>query len=167
MASRRFIKLTIAAGNIGGLAIYVAGYFAWPQVAAATVQDRLALALWLAAGPALFTFAVYTSCLRLRDTPGAVDPLAGAESRRFQINQRVLTNTVEQLAIFLPLLVALAVRVDEAHARLLPLHVACWIAARIAFWIGYRRDVHWRSPGMAWTSMIAVLTIGWLVRFSI
>jgi hypothetical protein len=167
VASRRTIQLGIAAGNIGGLAIYIAGYFAWPPVTAATVQDRLELALWLAAVPAVFTFAVYTSCLRLRDTPGAVDPLAGAESRRFQINQRVLTNTVEQLAIFLPLYVALAVRVDEAHARLLPLHVACWVAARIAFWIGYRRDVAWRSPGMSWTTMIALLTIGWLIRFSI
>ena len=59
--------------------------------------------------------------MRLFDKAGAEDPFAGRESKRFEINQRVLTNTVEQGAVFVLLLLALATRISagalEAPAR--------------------------------------------------
>lgn len=167
-SDRRATKLGIALGNGGGLAIYVVSYVACPAIASApTPEGRLVFAVWLCAAPALFVYAVFLSCLRLRDTPDAANPLLGAESARWKINQRVLSNSVEQLAIFVPLVLALATRVDAAHAKLLPLHVGMWVAARIAFWIGYRRSQAWRAPGMAWTHVSTIVTIAWLVRFSV
>jgi uncharacterized membrane protein YecN with MAPEG domain len=167
-ADRKATKLGIALGNAGGLAIYVAGYFACPSIATTpTPEGRLVFAVWLCAVPALFVYAVFQSCLRLRDTPEAVNPMLAAESPRWKINQRVLTNSVEQLAIFVPLVLALATRVDAAHVKLVPLHIALWVAARIAFWVGYRRSPAWRAPGMAWTHQVTLLTIAWLVWFSV
>ena len=78
----------------------------------------------------------------------------------------MLSNTVEQLVIFLPLVLALAARVDAAHAFLLPLHVACWMVARVAFWVGYRIDPAWRAPGMTWTHATSLVTFLWLLRFT-
>jgi len=166
-ADRDTTRTGIAIGTIGGVVVYAVGYLAWPAVAdVATPSDRLVYAAWLSAAPALVVYAMFFSCLRLRDTPDAVNPLLGAESTRWKVNQRVLTNTVEQLAIFLPLLFALAVRVDPAHAALLPLHVACWTASRVVFWIGYRRAPAWRAPGMSWTHVTSLLAIVWLARFT-
>jgi len=158
-------KRGIAVGFGGGAALYLAAYLAWPAVAPPV--DRLAYGVWLCAGPAVLLYAMFFSCLRLRDTPDAVNPLLAAESTRWKINQRVLTNTVEQLAMFVPFLLALSTKVDAAHTRLLPMHVALWMIARIVFWIGYRRAPAWRSPGMTWTNILTVITFGWLVRLSL
>jgi hypothetical protein len=93
---RRTIKKGIALGCLGGLALYALGYFAWPSVGGVeTTEARVELALWIIAAPAVFVYAVFFSCLRLRDAPEAVDPLRGAESPRWKINQRVLSNSVE------------------------------------------------------------------------
>ena len=166
-AERVATRNGIALGMIGGAALHALGYLAWPDVAdVAAPSDRLALAAWLSAAPALVVYAMFFSCLRLRDTPDAVNPLLGAESMRWKINQRALTNTVEQLAIFLPLLFALSVRVDAAHAKLLPLLVVGWTASRLAFWLGYRVSPAWRAPGMSWTHVTSIVTILWLARFT-
>lgn len=167
--ARRTTLHGILTGYGVGLAVYAGAYLAWPAAAwpASAVEDPLRLALWLGALPAVFVLAVYYSCLRLRDVPEAVNPLGGGESERWKINQRVLTNSVEQLAIFLPLLVALSTRVDAAHAKLLPLDVGGWVVARIAFWWGYRVAPVRRAPGMAATNLMAIVTLAWLVRMSV
>jgi len=164
MTERTATKVAIAIGVLGGLAVYVCGYLVWPSVAS---RDPVRLALWLSAGPALVIYALFLACLRFRDSFEAIDPFRGVESQRWKINQRVLTNTVEQTAIFVPILLALSTRVDAVHAKVLPLGVACWVLARIAFWIGYRIEQKWRAPGMAWTHMTTLATILWLVRFSL
>ena len=158
----------IVLGNAIGLLVYAAAYFACPAPHVADSTDaRIAFALWLCAAPALLVYTAFFSCLRLRDSAEAVNPLLGGETLRWKVNQRVLTNSVEQAAIFIPVLVALATRVDAAHVQLLPISVGSWVAARIAFWIGYRRSPSWRSPGMAWTHSTTLLTIAWLVAFSV
>jgi hypothetical protein len=158
----------IVGGALSCVALYAVGYFVVPPLATAVgFEQRLRLALWLCGGPALFVYAVFFSCLRYRDTPEAVNPLLGNESLRWKINQRVLTNTVEQVAIFVPLLLALAARIDDAHVKLLPLHVALWLLARVVFWVGYRIDPALRAPGFSATHVTTILTIAWLMRFSV
>jgi hypothetical protein len=156
-------------GNAIGLPLYAAAYVACPTLHVADAVDaRIAFALWLCAAPALFVYAAFFSCLRLRDAAHeAVNPLLGGESLRWKVNQRVLTNSVEQAAIFIPVLVALATRIDAAHVQLLPVSAGAWVASRIAFWIGYRKSPSWRAPGMAWTHTTTLLTIAWLVVFSL
>jgi hypothetical protein len=76
---------------------------------------------------------------------------AGKESRRWKVNQRVLQNTIEQAFIFLPALVALALRVEARHLAVVPIAVALWCAGRVLFWVGYHKSPVWRAPGFDWT----------------
>jgi hypothetical protein len=164
-ADRRGATRLIAIGNLAGLAVYGTGFFALRGTE--LPADHLAFAVWLCAIPAVFLYVVFLALLRMRDAPDALNPFLGAETLGFRINQRVLSNSVEQLAIFVPLLLALATRVDAAHAYLLPLHVGMWTVARIVFWIGYRIAPNARAPGMAGTHLATLATIAWLVRFTV
>lgn len=125
--------------------------------------DRLLLAVQLAAGPALVAFAMFSTLGRVLDTVEAENPLLGAESTRFRINQRVLTNTLEQTAIFVPALLALSLRMDPSHTWALPYLAGVWCAGRALFWLGYHSDPAHRAIGMDWTTCTAMTTVGWLV----
>ena len=95
----------------------------------------------------------------LRARTGAVDPLAGRDGRLLQVNQRALTNTVEQLAGFAPALLALAA---GAPPSWMPSVVAAGVVfglARLAFWAGYLLGPVARAPGMAASFAINVATI--------
>src|SRR5690348_1620723 len=77
-----------------------------------------------------------------------VNPLAGVETPRLQVNFRYLSNTVEQFLVFAAGLFALAAYWPP---RLLIIATIVWVLARWAFWIGYHRDPLWRAigaPGM-------------------
>ena len=79
------------------------------------------------------------------------------------LNQRVISNTVEQIAIFVPLLVAIALRLPASQLRLLPITVTLWCAGRLMFWIGYHIAPHWRGHGFDWTFLTTSLLAGWFV----
>jgi hypothetical protein len=154
----------IIAGHTGAATLYAIAYVLWPAGRELARSERLFAAIELCAFPALVVFAMFLSCTRMPDTTEAVNPLLGQESLRWKINQRILSNTVEQLAVFIPLLLAMSLRVDAPHAKVVPIHVMLWVVARIVFAVGYRRSPALRAPGMAATSAINVATIAWLVR---
>jgi uncharacterized membrane protein YecN with MAPEG domain len=88
----------------------------------------------------------------------AVDPLAGADNRFLRVNQRALTNTVEQLVGFARALAALAA---GAAPSSMPGVVALGIVfgvARLVFWGGYLLGPLLRAPGMAATFAVNVAT---------
>jgi uncharacterized membrane protein YecN with MAPEG domain len=88
----------------------------------------------------------------------AIDPLAGIDSRLLQVNQRALTNTVEQLAGFVPALMALAAGAPPGWMpEVLALGVV-FTVARLVFWGGYLMDPLLRAPGMAATFAVNVAT---------
>lgn len=91
----------------------------------------------------------------------AIDPLAGAESRRLEINRRYLANTVEQMLLFAPGLLMLAHYVGDQ--RIVAATAIVWIVARWAFWIGYHRSPLLRAPGLVGMaqSMIVLLYVVW------
>jgi hypothetical protein len=95
----------------------------------------------------------------VRAMTGAIDPLAGTDSVLLRKNQRVITNTVEQMTIFVPALLALAA--GAPGARMAPVVAAAWTfaLARLAFWIGYLAGTLLRAPGMAATFAINVATL--------
>jgi peptidoglycan/LPS O-acetylase OafA/YrhL len=157
-------KRTLVAVTIGAVTLIVVAlvaWRAWPPVI--EPDNRLAYAVQLAAGPALLLLLMNCACLRLFDTAGAENPFANAESARFRINQRVLTNTLEQTCIFVPLLLALTPRLDEAHLKVLPIAATLWCAGRVMFWAGYHVAPHWRSPGFDWTFCTSVVLAAWFV----
>jgi len=139
----------------------------WPSSTPISAGGRISYALQLAAIPAILILLMVCSCFRLFDTAQAENPLIGAESERFKINQRVLTNTIEQGTAFIPLLLALAVRVSPEHLRLLPIAVAVWCTGRVMFWVGYHVAPQWRAPGFDWTFYTSTLLAGWYVYLRI
>ena len=142
-----------------------AAWVLWPDVTPIEAPvDRALLALQLAAIPAVVLQLMLQSLWRLLDTNKAEDPLAGAESRRWKINARVFQNTIEQTLLFVPVLVALAIRLPPELTRVLPILVALWTAGRLMFWAGYHVALHWRAPGMDWTTATctaALLLLVW------
>lgn len=97
-----------------------------------------------------------------RLTSPAFDPLTHFETRRFQINQRYLQNTLEQIIVFMSGLFGLAVYSPTgADMRAVVATTVVWIVARFAFWIGYHKSAAMRglgAPGMA-IGMIVLLYV--------
>ncbi len=157
-------KRWIAAGLASGVAVNAAAWFLWPRLAPAPDPiDRLLLAIQCCAGIGILSFAMLQGLWRLPDSPGAEDPLAGAESRRWKINQRVFTNTVEQALIFAPIYLALAVRMAPERVHMLPALMTIWCLGRVLFWIGYHRQLHYRAIGMDWTTVTCIFALIWLI----
>jgi hypothetical protein len=71
----------------------------------------------------------------------------------------VLTNTVEQLAGFVPALLALAAGVASASMRFVVAAAFVFALARSVFWAGYLVGPLMRAPGMAATAAINVGTL--------
>jgi len=83
----------------------------------------------------------------------AFNPLEGFETPRLEINQRYLQNTLEQTVVFAAAIFGLAAYSPTgAQMRAVVATTAVWIAARIAFWLGYHHSAAARglgAPGMA------------------
>jgi hypothetical protein len=159
---RRATITTVAIGTVTWPVAFGAAWRWWPT-SVSPPGDRIAYVLQLAAAPSFVLLLMVTSCMRLFDTAAAENPLAGGESQRWRINQRVVSNTIEQLAIFAPLVIAIALRLPDSQLRLLPIAVTLWCAGRLMFWIGYHVAPHWRGPGFDWTFLTSCVVAGWLV----
>jgi len=94
----------------------------------------------------------------------AFDPLAGFETRRLQVNQRYLQNTLEQILVFAAGLFGVAAYCRDGSAmRAVLATTIVWILARAAFWIGYHRSAAMRglgAPGMALGLMVLLYVAG-------
>jgi hypothetical protein len=163
LAPRKAMIRAITLGNVTWVAAAGLAFALWPAVVpASSPAERVAFVGPLVAIPALIGLFMILSCMRLFDTAEAEDPLAGRESRRWKINQRVLQNTVEQAFVFLPALVALALRIDARHLAVLPIAATLWCAGRMLFWLGYHQSPIWRAPGFDWTLNTTFLVMTWL-----
>jgi uncharacterized membrane protein YecN with MAPEG domain len=97
--------------------------------------------------------------MRLRAGSGAVDPLAGQDTQLLQVNQRALTNTVEQLAGFAPALLALAAGAPPGWMQFVVSAGLVFSLMRLVFWGGYLLGPLLRASGMAATFAINVSTL--------
>lgn len=125
----------------------------------ASMAVRLGLgAAWLL--PACFVLAAMVAAqMAGRFVVAAFDPLAGRESRFLLVNQRVISNTVEQTLIFVPALLALAAAVSAAQMPAVLAAAAVFALARLVFWAGYLLAPMARAPGMAATMAIVLATL--------
>ncbi|WP_447727857.1 MAPEG family protein [Sphingomonas koreensis] len=120
----------------------------------------VALATWLppvAIEPLRFTLGCIGAAALLGLLPGieavaherlfsrAIDPLAGADSRRLIVNQRYVQNTLEQFWVFAPGLALLGIYASDL--RVVAATAITWVLGRWAFWIGYHRDPVLRGIG--------------------
>jgi hypothetical protein len=138
-------------------------YLLPPLVGMEDILPRLVFSLKCCCVAILFCFVTGIEAVaheRLRSP--AIDPLSGYETHRMRINLRYLQNTLEQLVLFMPGLLGLAVYCSGGGAmRAVAATTAVWIAARIAFWIGYHRGSAQRgvgAPGMM-LSMLVLLYV--------
>ena len=123
---------------------------------AASTAARLSLALaWLLPNAGLL-WAMLVTQMAGRFVLARFDPLAGPEPAFLAVNQRVITNTMEQSLVFVPALLALAAGAPGAlMPQILALPVV-FVVARCAFWAGYLVAPVGRALGMAAT--LAVTT---------
>jgi hypothetical protein len=114
-----------------------------------SLGGRMAYALKCAAVAVLFTLVMGVEAVaheRLRSP--AFDPLQGYETRRMQVNQRYLQNTLEQTVIFLVGLPGLALYMEGAREMRAVLATSVvWTVGRLAFWAGYHRSAAMRGLG--------------------
>jgi uncharacterized membrane protein YecN with MAPEG domain len=154
----------IAVGSSSWPIAFVVAWFLWPDSTALVApMDRISFALQLAVAPALFIALVMASCARLLDTDQAEDVFAGAESYGWKVNQRVLSNSIEQAAMFVPTLIGLSLRVDPAHTKILPILTTLWVTGRVFFWVGYRIKLPYRAVGFDWTFYSFAVAALWFV----
>ncbi len=165
MRPRARLLLEIAIGFVVAVALWLATYFLLSSLAGmAEPFARLVFALKCGCVAVLFCFVLGIEAVaheRLRSP--AIDPLTGYETRRMTINLRYLQNTLEQLLVFLPGLFGLAYYCDSGEAmRAVVATTLVWIAARLAFWIGYHHGALHRAagaPGMM-LGMVMLLYVG-------
>ena len=127
----------------------------WPSMATRLGAASVALlptaaALWL----------MIVAQMGGRMLAGAIDPVRQPDTHFLRTNQRAISNTVEQMLVFAPALLALSA---GAPATAMPQVVALaltFAAARIIFWLGYLARPLLRAPGMAATFATTSITLG-------
>lgn len=122
-----------------------------PPAADADAASRLAWVLRLMPLPAGLLLLQVGAVAAARLFTGAFDPLHDIGGRAQRIGQRVLSNTVEQTAIFVPALLGAAVLAGPGQLPLLVLASGLFVAARLLFWAGYLIDPMYRAASMAAT----------------
>jgi len=169
---RRATMAPIAIAFPIAIALWFGTYYLLPPIAGMeTLLDRLVFALKCSAVAILFCFVMAIEAVaheRLRSP--AIDPLSGYDTRRMRVNLRYLQHTLEQLVVFLPGLFGLAAySADGSAMRWVVAATVVWIAARIAFWIGYHRSSAERgygAPGMV-VAMLMLLYVSARFGFEI
>jgi hypothetical protein len=125
-----------------------------PLSTGATLAERIALALRCDV-PVLLTMIVGVHVIaNIRLRSAAIDPIRYVEPPSFRVHARYLTNTHEQVTIYVVATAALATLVDGAWLRILPISAAVFVVGRILFWIGYAREPAWRAPGISLNMLV-------------
>jgi uncharacterized MAPEG superfamily protein len=129
-----------------------------PSGASMSVRLGLGCAALLPGAAALALMILAQMVFRVAS--GAVDPLAPTETRLLRVNQRAIGNTLEQMALFAPAVLALSAGSEAARMPEVMAAGMVFGGARVLFWLGYLVAPAGRSFGMAAT---LVVTLGALV----
>ena len=158
MTQDQKIVVTGAASGVAAMLIALAGlYLLWPNgPAMPDVGRRLAYALQANAVAALPLLLSIMAVGNNRFLTEAIDPTLQKEDAATRINARVVDNTLQQFVLFFAATMALSVTLAESHLKIIPASAIVFVAARIAFWIGYRIHPLYRAPGMAATGYLNV-----------
>lgn len=116
-----------------------------------TGTARLVFALQCSALPVLTMLAGVWVVALGRATSAALDPLAGAESPTLQVHMRYLSNTTEQVLLFIGSAAALATFLGPETILLIPTLAILFAVNRVLYWIGYLIDPAYRGLGLSGT----------------
>lgn len=154
------VKILAAIVNVVSLAATVGIFFALlplipPPDAIAGTADRLAFAARLIAWPAMLVLAMVAATSGSRALGNLYDPIADGETRLYRLSQNVLTNSVEQIAVFAPLMLAAATVIPAEDLGALTAATILYVLGRVVFWAGYLVHPYARAPGMAMTAAVS------------
>ena len=155
--------LSLLLGGCGAVAALLAWHFLVPHLRPDPGGSSMAIRLGLACAALLPGVAVLAlmilAQMAMRFAAGVPDPLSGHDTDLMRVNQRAITNTVEQLAIFAPSLLALAAGVPASRMAEVAALGIVFAAARLFFWLGYLAAPIGRSFGMAATLTASLGTL--------
>ena len=143
-----FIKLGML-GMLIGLAIPAAAWFLGAGVVPAPTGTgaRIAFALrWLTI-PTLAVVVGFMSVGGARLGSVNVDGSAPDAGSPLEMHRRVLQNTLEQFAYFVPTQLALATWLPADRMLVVPVWCCLFLLARLLFWQGYLKNPSYRSFG--------------------
>jgi len=116
------------------------------------VADRLAYALRANIVALVPLFVMLVTIGNSRFLSDAIDPTRHAEGRSMEIDGRVADNTLQQNFVFVVASLALSTIVPLHYLQVVWACVIVFVAARAAFWLGYRANPLYRAPGMSATA---------------
>ena len=145
------VKHGIAIGVVMTLILYLLLYILLPHYHHELQQwNRIQLAAKCLVIPGLFLLLLILRIGSMRFGNAAQDPTTTlASSKAMEINLRVLSNTHEQMTLFIINTLGLAVFLPFAYLSLLPIYSGLFVVGRLLFWAGYRHNILWRAPGFA------------------
>jgi hypothetical protein len=149
----------VAIGAAGGVVSMALAMWLLPATLpapadAATLAGRIAYALRWDVFAALPLFAMIVAIGNARALGPAIDPTLGAEDKAMVVNGRVADNTVQQFALFCAGSLGLAASLPARHMTAIGAAAIVFVAARLAFWAGYRIHPLYRAPGFAATAYL-------------
>lgn len=157
--------LAIALSSLVAAALWTGIYFGFPPLRGMeSLSERMLFTLKCYCLALLFTLVMGVEAVaheRLQSP--AFDPLANHSTRRLQVNQRYLQNTLEQSVIFAAAVFGLAAYSPSGQAmRAVLATAAVWTLGRLMFWAGYHRSAAMRglgAPGMM-ASLLVLIYVG-------
>jgi hypothetical protein len=161
-------KVAVGAGSgavIMALLVTILSMTLSPPQDVTGLAERITYALRWNVIAALPFFIMIVSVANSRFLSDAINPLALKENTAQIVNGRVTDNTLQQNFVFLVATLALSTVLSEAYLQVIPAMTIVFVLARVAFWIGYRKDPLLRAPGMAATAYLnlgALLTAAYL-----
>jgi len=146
-------KIVAIGGASGVTAMLAATWLLYALLRPSTVDPLIYALRWqpLAALPLL---AMIVAVGNARAMGPAIDPTLGNEDQAMRINIRVAGNTLEQCVLFAAGSLGLSASIDPAHVRVVGAAAIVFVAARIAFWVGYRIHPLYRAAGFAGTAYL-------------
>jgi len=114
---------------------------------------------WALLVPAALVFLFSAATMAARTHRRAFDPLAGQEPRGVRVCARVLTNTLEQSAVFAPATVVIALNSGPALRELVPALAITFLVARLVYALGYLIAAQARAPGMGATVAVNLVAL--------
>ncbi|MGI9423669.1 MAG: MAPEG family protein [Hyphomicrobiaceae bacterium] len=150
-ATKQVITLISIIVALASSAMFIWGvYTHWPFARIASEP----LQMWaLCAGVAAITLvgAVVGNANARFFHPELIDGTPAKHGSAFEISQRCLQNTLEQLAIFICATASLSAVLRPSEVHILPILTAWFVFARLVFWVGYRLSPQGRAFGFAAT----------------
>lgn len=149
----------VAIGAASGVASMLAAIWLLHQTLPApaglpTIGDRLGYALRWDVVAAVPLFLMIGAVGNARALSEAIDPTLGAESRSIIVDGRVADNTTQQYLLFLAGSLGLATSLPPERMTIVAAAAIWFVAARLAFWIGYRIHPLYRAFGFAGTAYL-------------